>query len=537
MNNPVYITGHKNPDCDSIVSAIAYAEYKKIKGVNAIASRIGPVSSDVEYLLDFFGFEEPLHLYTAKSTIGEIDYDKAILVNKNITIKEALGKLIKTVTKTVLVVDKKKQLEGLLSLSNLNNLWTADEDKLAKLLRNATFENIVKTLNAEVLNKASSFKLNGYIELAPVDEKEIHEDDIIVTSYSNEKRFSQALKAKAGLIIIIGEKKESKLIEKAIKADINVIRTDLNALRVSKLIYQTPTIEHIMLRSENVNSVNINETVDACLSRISKTRFRSYPILDDNGRVVGSLSRYHLNNYKRKQLILVDHNEKKQSIDDIEAGEVLEIVDHHRFGDFESDNPIVINTMVVGATATIIAKKYFDEKIKISKNLAGILLGAILSDTLNFLSPATTEVDKEIAIKLEKLSGVNKDELYKEIIKHEESIQSKRSIDILYDDYKEYEINGNKLGIAQATCKDEKEFLAVKDALYNALQDACKSKRFDLMICMLTNPNGAGSYLIACGDKDSIIEEMYPNRKENNFVSKLMSRKKQLLPNIIKVLS
>ena len=193
--------------------------------------------------------------------------------------------------------------------------------------------------------------------------------------------------------------------------------------------------------------------------------------------------------------------------------------------------------MAVGATATIIANLFFEEKIKINKSLAGLLLGAILADTMEYNSPTTTPLDKEIGNKLESIAKVSSKELYSELIKHGESLQNKKSIDILYNDYKEYIINGNKIGIAQATCMNKQEYLAVKDTLEQSLQEACKSKQYDLMMCMLTDPTGKGSYLIAKGAKESVIEEMYPDSGEYHFVQKLMSRKKQLLPNLIERLS
>lgn len=536
MSQPIYITGHKNPDTDSIVSAIAYAEYKNKKDKHALACRIGPVSADTEYLLERFGFEDPVHIYSAKSTIGEIEYDKAILISPCLTIKEALEKIIKTDTRTLFVTDKHKKLLGLLSLSNLNNLWTADERYLSKLLKTATLENIIKILRAKVLVKASKFLINGKVELAPSEEDVINKNDIIITSST--KRFKQALKAKAALIIINGNyHKFDSLLEDAKKEDVNVISTNYNALKISKLIYQTPTIEQIMLKEKDVVKVYINDTTDTTLLKVSKTRFRSYPILDENKDVVGALSRYHLLNYKKKQFVLVDHNETKQAIDDIDSAEIIEIVDHHRIGGFKTASPISITTMVVGATATIITNKFMEDGIKIDPKLAGLLLGAILSDTMNFKSPTTTILDKEIASKLEKISKVNSDELYKEIVKHGQSLGSRKTIDILYDDYKNYDINGIKIGISQATCKDEEEYLQVKDSLDITMLEACKTRGLDLMICMLTDPNGRGSYLITSGERKELISGIYPDRKENNFVSKLMSRKKQLLPEVIKALS
>ena len=536
MTNPIYVTGHRNPDTDSIVSAIAYSEYKKAKGYNCVAGRIGPVSSDTEYLLERFGFDDPVHLYSAKSTIEEIEYDKAVLIDPSYTIKEALTEIIETDVRTLFVCDEGAKLLGLLSLSNLNNLWTADERYLSKLLKTATLDNIIRILKAKLLVKAEKFSLNGRVELSPNDEEIINRNDIIITS--SKRRFKQALKAHAGLIIIIGHYDEfDDLLEEALRADINVISTRLSAMKISKLIYQTPTVDKIMIEADKIVTVSINETVDAALGKVSKSRYRSYPIINENGIVVGALSRYHLLNYKKKQFILVDHNEVKQAIDDVEAGEVIEIVDHHRYGGFITANPIQICTMVVGATATIIANKYFEDKMKLSSKMAGLLLGAILSDTMNFMSPTTTDLDRETAEKLMKISGVNSDELYGEIIRHGESLSDRKSIDILYDDFKNYEINDIKIGISQATCKDREEYLAVRDQLSTAMEEACKTRGLDLMMCMLTDPSGSGSYLLSCGDRKDVIYEMYPGRKEDEFVKKLMSRKKQLLPEVIKVLS
>ncbi|MBR3228142.1 MAG: putative manganese-dependent inorganic diphosphatase [Erysipelotrichaceae bacterium] len=536
MANPIYVTGHKNPDTDAIVSAIAYSEYKKAKGLDVIAGRIGPVNNETEYLLERFGFDDPVHLYSGKCNIRDIEYDAAALISPEYTIKEALSKIILTNTRTLFVCDRDRKLLGVLSLSNLNNLWTADERYLSKLLKTAALNNIVKILKAKILNKADTFKVSGKVELAPVDEDMTHEGDIVITS--DLKRFREAVRAKAGLIIVIGNTdKFDKQMAEAQKEGINVISTPYDALKVSKLIYQTPTVDQVMIDEKNVIKVSGNETVEMALSKVSKSRYRSYPIIDEDGAVIGALSRYHLLNYQKKRFILVDHNEFKQSIDDIEAAEVIEIVDHHRLGGFEATNPITITTMVVGATATIIANKFFEDEIYLNGDLAAIMLGAILSDTMNFNSPTTTDLDRETAVRLEMVSGLKSDELYKEIIKHAESLQNRRSIDILYDDYKSFDIFGNKVGISQATCKDAGEFAAVKDLLIAAMDEALKTRGLDLIICMLTDPSGSGSYLLARGERKDIINEMYPNHREDGFVNNLMSRKKQLLPAVIKALS
>ena len=229
----------------------------------------------------------------------------------------------------------------------------------------------------------------------------------------------------------------------------------------------------------------------------------------------------------------MDHNEKKQAIDDIEEAVVQEIVDHHRFGGFQSDNPISITTSPIGATASIVAGMFLDDKEKMPKELAGILLGAIVSDTMNFKSPTTTDTDIQIARQLEKISKVDHNELSRSMIEHAESILDKRFIEVVYNDFKEFNIDGNRVGLAQAVCKTRDEYLKLKDNLQKYLDDSCKSGGYDLLVVMLTLANGSGSYLLASGDKKSLIKETFLSDTKDNFVSGLVSRKKQLLPGVI----
>ena len=536
MARLTYVIGHKSPDTDSIVSAIAYATYKKAKGIDVIPARIGPVAADTEYLLERFGIDEPQRIFSAKCTISEIAYDKPTTALPSCTIRDALNKIIKTETKTLYVVNKNKQLAGVLTLSGLNNLWMTDEVYLSEILKTATFDNIVKTLDAEIISQSGELNINGLVNLAPVRASDIEMGDVVVTS--NPDKIRQAIKAKAGIIIIQNHKSiPDELLDEINKTKCNIIRTDFSAINISKLIYLTPTIDHVMLPANKVLSVLNTETVEDCLLKIAKTRFRSYPIIDENNYLIGSLSRYHLTDYERKQFILVDHNEKKQTIDDIEYADVIEIVDHHRFGGFTSDTPVSINCKVVGATASIIAHKFIDEKIKLDKNMAGLLLGAILSDTLNLNSPTTTNFDREAVDVLKKKTRINPDKLYEQIVSHGESLLNRKTTDIIRDDYKEYKINGLKIGVAQATCKNEKEYIAVKDTLINTMKESGKITGLDLMLCMLTDPTGKGSYLLATGSREELVTIMYPDKKKNNFINGLISRKKQLLPEVIKALS
>ena len=528
---PVYVVGHKNPDTDAIVSAVAYARLKNALGMNAVASRIGSVAPETEYLLERFKFEDPLMLFTAKSILKEIDMDKAALADKDMTMKEALDKVIKLKNRGLIVADKKKKLQGIVTLDDLTYMWTKSDEQLESIIKTIEIGNIVKTLNGKLVVKGDH-QLSGKMHMFPSLKSNV-EDDSIVLLRNEDDKMQYCLELGATMLVICTSSPISEHIQKMAKnAGATIITTELTPLYITRLIYQTPTIEHIMIKKEKIDFFSINDTVDEASKKIAKSRHRSYPVLDEDGRVVGAISRYHLFNYQKKRLILVDHNEKKQSIDDIDEGIVLEIVDHHRFDGFRSDNPINITTQPIGATATIVTNMFFSNNIRIDKNLAGLLLGAILSDTMNFKSPTTTNVDIEAAEKLVKISGVDPDELFKSIIEHADSLVGKRLIEIVYNDFKEFSIDGNRVGLSQAVCKSKDEYYKIRDDLQKYLDDACKSGGYDLMAIMLTLANGSGSYILSAGEKKRVVKDGF-KRNEEGFVSGLVSRKKQLLPGVI----
>ena len=533
--NPVYVVGHKNPDTDAIVSAIAYAQFKRLQGVNAVAGRIGSVSSETEYLLERFGFDDPKRLYTAKSILREIEMDKAATAYKEMTMKDALDKVKKLKNRGLTVVNKKKHLEGIVTLDDLTYMWTKSDEELAKIIQHIEIDDIVRILEGKLVLRGTH-KLSGKMHMFPSLKSNV-EDDSIVLLRNEDDKLQYCLQLGATMLVVCTSSPISRqVLSLARDAEATIVTTELTPLYITRLIYQTPAIEYIMIPKEKIDFFNINDTVDEASKKIAKSRHRSYPVLDNEGKVVGAISRYHLFNYEHKEFILVDHNEKKQAIDDIDEGIVTEIVDHHRFGGFESDNPISITTMAVGATATIISNKFFSQNVPLEPKLAGILLGAIVSDTMNFRSPTTTPLDIETAKKLEAICGVTGEELSKGMIDHSESLLNKRHIEIVYNDFKEFTIDDNKVGLSQAVCKSKEEYDALKVDLSRYMEDACKSGGYDLMAIMLTNPNGSGSYVLSAGSRKNVVKDAFAIKKDG-FVDGLVSRKKQLLPGLIKAMS
>ncbi len=534
----IYVIGHKNPDTDSIVSAIAYALLKKAMGIDAIAGRLGGVNSESEYLLKRFDFDEPLNLFSAKTILKELKLDTPYLVFKELTIKEALDLLLRDKEhRSIYVADSDRHLEGIVAIDDLTALWTFDDHKLKDLVKTASLANIIKTLQAEVIYEGEHFLTDGEIIFFPTFETPISKHSIVIVNNAPEIQ-RRALDTKIALMIIVGEKWVDELtLKKARDNKIPIITTKLSPLAVSQLIYQTPTIKEIMTPGDKILTFSTRNTVDEAQVKMTSSHFSSHPVLNHKGQITGALGRHHLLDYEKKQFILVDHNEVSQSINDIEYGEVIEVVDHHRFGGLETSGPISITTMQVGATCTIVALKYKENNIDISPKLAGLLLGGILADTLNFRSPTTTDLDIAIAKDLEKIAGVDSDELYEGLVASGESLLNKRNIEIVYNDFKEFEISSLKIGISQTTCKSADEYAAVKDKMEEYLKELCMMNKYDILVVMFTMASGSGSYFMYDGNKKDIFKKaMQGIIDDEDYAAEVVSRKKQVLPRIVETL-
>lgn len=537
MTKPLYVVGHKNPDCDSICSAIAYANLKRQLGYNAIACRLSQCNSETKYILKRFGFDEPTLIHSAKCTLKEIEIDDALLVTKDVTMKEALDKILQRKNKGVFVVDEKQKLLGIVSISNLTSLWTANEKELISLMSKVKLHDVVKTLNAEILNDVDNFKTNGQVHLMAslANNATIYPNSIVIVGNSVEvQRF--VIDSKAAMVIICGENwVDNVTLEKAKENNVVILHTPLSALACSQLIYQSPSIEDVMV--SNVIHFKSYETVEETSNRMAKTRFRTYPVVDESDRVIGAVSRYHLFNYEKKRYVLVDHNEYSQSVNDLEFGEVVEIVDHHRLGGIETVNPINISSKIVGCTCTIIAEMYKQNKVKITKELAGLLLGAIISDTLNLKSPTTTQLDKDMSKMLCDICECNMDELSKEMIINSDSILNKSHIELLYDDFKEFRIGESRIAIGQSQCKSYDEYMAIRNDFLTYLDETCITQNYDLILIMFTDPMGTGSYFLCTGKKAWVVKEGFKDVLVDEFAPNVISRKKQVLPIIIDTLN
>ena len=331
MKDVVHIIGHKNPDTDSIVSAIAYAQLKQKLGINAIACRLGELNPETDFVLKKFQVPEPVYIQNARVKLYDVPFDEPLLLKKDDTIKEAWDRMGMRSTSALFVVDEAQKLIGVVSLSDMTNILMSDKgEKPISLMKNTSCENIRKVLQGEFLYECDAYRTNGRIHILcsrNAEYSDISYRDSIVVVNDDLKLQKRALSDGAGCMILVDVDIISQgIIRMAKEANCTIIKTPLNMFQVARSMYRSPSVKLIMKRK--IISFNNHAYIDDVYKQMSKSRFRSYPVVNNQGVVLGSISRYHLLNYQKKKFILVDHNELSQSIDDLKEAEILEVVDH-----------------------------------------------------------------------------------------------------------------------------------------------------------------------------------------------------------------
>lgn len=534
----IYVFGHRRPDSDSICSAIAYAELKKALGFDAVAMKLDELNNETKFILKYFNIAEPETLSTVKTQVSDLEIDEALCVPPSTTIHAAWELLKQHNKKSLAVVSESKELLGLATLSDITkNFMDADMNSLLAISK-TPYSNIIETLNAKiVVGKPGKHSVNGRILIAAQQHSKIRsyvgKGDIVVASIPENIR--EAIASGAQLVICTcGSYPEDADIEIAKENSCDIISTDYDTFITAMLIRQSVPISYVM-SSESIITVKTDEFIDDVKERMLKTRYRTYPVLDSSNVVIGMISRYHLLSRRSKQAILVDHNEVNQTVNGIEEAEILEIIDHHRLGDIQTHNPIYMKNEPLGSTATIIASMYESYNIKIAPRIAGILLSAIISDTLNFQSPTCTQLDMDAASRLEKIADVNSEDLALKIINAGSTLRGKTVDEIISADLKEYMIGKYKLGIAQVYSIDFESLSDMHSAILERMRYYCDRKGMDLLILLVTDLNRRGSEVLLVGEEKNLFFNAYGMESSDGsiFLPNVLSRKKQVIPKIM----
>ncbi|QGU95107.1 putative manganese-dependent inorganic diphosphatase [Clostridium bovifaecis] len=537
MKDVIYITGHKNPDTDSICSALAYAEFKnKSAGLDAIPIRIGDVSRETQFVLDYFGVKKPRFVESLKAQVKDLDMDKVAPVYPETSLKTAWTLMKKNNVKTLPVVDNNDAFIGIVSLSNLTAAYMDIWDNYILAKSNTPFENIVDTLSGNSIHEHKGLEnYTGKILVAamgPDSLKKIMEPGDIIICGNREDTQEAIIEDKASLMIVTGNHDiSSAILEKAQKAGCSIITTPYDSFTAARMIIQSIPVRYVMTKEEIVHFKNIDYVEDV-KNVMAKTRFRSYPVLDNNNKVLGTISRYHLISQVNKKVILVDHNELSQSVEGLEDAEIIEVIDHHRIADLQTGNPIYFRNEPVGCTASIIASIFFENGIRPSRQAAGLLSSAIISDTLLFKSPTATNFDKLMLNRLAKIADIDVEEYAKEMFKAGTSFAGRSVDEIFNTDFKAFTLLDNKIGVAQVSTMDLEGFAPMKDEMTAYMKGKCEAEKFDLLVLLLTDIIQNGSEVIAVGDKTEYITKAFNVTLENNsaYVPNLLSRKKQVIP-------
>ncbi|MCB2359331.1 putative manganese-dependent inorganic diphosphatase [Clostridium estertheticum] len=544
MKNIVYITGHKNPDTDSICSAIAYSEFKNKTGkLTAVPIRLGETNSETKFILKYFAVPEPELITTVKTQISDLDIDVVAPISPDISLKMAWSIMKKKNVKTLPVIDENDQLAGVASVSNLasNYLDIWDNSILAK--SNTPLENILDTLSAKCLYKPETpFKITGKIIVAamhPDSTKTVIEAGDIGICGDRDDSQCLLIKSKASLVIITGDHAPTaEVMELAKTNECTIVLTPYDTFTASRLITQSIPIDYVMTR-KNLVTFNTEDFIDEIKYTMIETRYRSYPVLDENNKVVGSISRFHLISENKKKVILVDHNEKTQSVLGLEDAEILEIIDHHRIADVQTGQPIYFRNEPVGSTSTIVATIFFENGIRPSKSVAGILCAAIISDTLLLKSPTSTIVDELTLKRLAQIADLNIEEFAKEMFKAGTSLEGKTAEEIFYQDFKIFTLSGSKVGVSQVGTMYIEGFDTIKDDMIELMNKKATENGFNLIILMLTDILNGGSVLIAAGEHKDIVSKAFNVNLTDSgvYIPGLVSRKKQVIPPITVAIS
>lgn len=529
----IYIFGHKNPDTDTIVAAISLSYLKNKLGYNSIPCSLGNINSETKYALDYFKVKEPYHLNDVKLQIKDINYHKNCYIDKNVSIKDAFVYLNKYSLTGIPLVENKNKFYGYVSLKEIaNELLNGKTNKI-----NTSYGNIIKILNGTQILKFDKEIIGNVLSCTYVNDNLI--DKIVLNNKSilivedNNSIIEKAIINKVKLIILVSNMSLNKdLLDKASENNINVISTPYSAYDVGSYLSYSNYIKTIM-RNEETITFNEIEYLSDFYDKSKQFKHTNYPIVNNKNECTGLLTLTDCNHVNKKKVILVDHNNYSQSVDGLEEAEILEVIDHHSIGDIITRMPINFRTDRVGSVNTLIYNMFIEKNIKIPMNIAGLMMSAIISDTLLLTSPTTTDKDKEALIELSKLAKVDYKKYGTKLLKQGMSIEGLSNEEILYKDFKSYKVDNDMIGIGQVLTSDYD--LINKDEMIKYLDYVAEKNNYKVLTLFITDIFNNISHCLYNKNAERIIKNSFDldNVYEGIELKNTLSRKIQIAPYIM----
>lgn len=539
----VYVIGHKNPDTDSICSAIAYADLRqKVTGQVHEAKRAGHVNDETAYVLERFGVEAPKLLTDVRLQVRDLDIHEMPGLKPNASIRDTWERMRQEQAKTLPIV-KDDELVGVVSTGDIAKSYMDVYDSEILSKARTQYRNIIKTLDGTMITgNEHGYFMRGKVAIGASSpnlmEEFIEKDDLVILG-DREEAQACAVNIDASCMVICKNAVVSQeLIQKAKEQSIVIIQTPYDTFTTARLINQSIPVKFYMT-SGPLTMFRMNDYVDDIKDIMAKKRFRDFPILDRHGRFKGFISRRRFLGASKKKVILVDHNERSQAVDGIEEAEIIEIIDHHRLGDIETVSPITFRNQPVGCTATIINQMYEENEIEVPREIAGLLCGAIISDTLLFRSPTCTLLDEKTAKKLAKIADIDLEQMAQEMFNAGSNLKGKSAEDICFQDFKQFTVNDTIFGVGQITSMSKEELAAIRDMMTEHLPKVLEAHNLNMIYFMLTDILAESTELLCVGTGARGIALSafdLPDNAKSLMLKGVVSRKKQLIPVLVETM-
>ena len=538
-----YIIGHKNPDTDSICSALAYAHLKNETSEDKCykAKRLGAVSPETRFVLDHFGVKEPELLTDIYPRMVDIPLHTVDPIDDKTSLKKAWDMMRDQKIVTLPILEEDRTLKGIITASDItySDMDVYDNKVLSKA--KTPYKNIVETLDGElVVGNMDSCVDSGKVLVSAANpdlmEKFIESGDVVIIGNRYDSQFCSIEAGARLLIVCMGTEVSNTIITLAKEKHCDIITTPHDTFIASRLISHSLPCEYFMTPKEKISCIYQSELIEEVQKIMTKSRFRYYPVLNTNNQFEGFASRRRLLEFDRRKVILVDHNEASQAVDGLEEGNIIEIIDHHKLGNLETMGPIFFRNQPVGCTATIITQLYHEHGVEITKPIAGLLVSAILSDTLMFRSPTCTPVDKTTAEMLAKIAEIDIEQYATDMFTAGSDLKGKTAAEICSQDFKKFNAGDIKFGVGQINSMSTEELGNIKETVVPYLPELAVSQKLDMVFFMMTNILEESTYLLMYGaNTEEVVTTAFATEIQGQeaYLPGVVSRKKQLIPNLL----
>ena len=536
----IFVIGHKNPDTDSICSAIAYCDIKNrtTQESRYIPKRAGQINEETEYVLSRFGVHPPGYLSNIGTQVKDMDIRLSPEANKSMSLKNAWDLMQENSIVSLPIREKDGTLEGLITIGDIAKTYMDTTDSYLLSRARTQYQRIAETIGGNVIEgNPHGYFIQGKIMVAaanPDKMKEYVEENDMVIMGNREEDHLQAIEQNVSCIIVgMGIEVTEKVLKLAHEKDIVIISSPYDTFTISRLINQSIPVKYIM-KTDNLVTFNTEDFTDDIQEVMIKHRHRAFPVINKKGKCIGTISRRNFLDMHRKKVVLVDHNEKDQAVDNIDKADIMEIIDHHKLGTLQTMQPISFRNQPVGCTGTIMYQMYGEQKLEIPPKIAGLLCAAIISDTLMFRSPTCTLQDKMAAGALALIADISIEEFAREMFKAGSNLKDKSPEEIFYQDYKKFIAEGDIcFGVGQISSMDADELREIKERLIPFMVSECGRHGVSRVYFMLTDIMEQSTELLFYGEGS---EEMAVNafkiepKDGTIYLEGVVSRKKQLIP-------